>query len=88
VEHKEAEEHGHGDIEPVIVRKTNLIEDLAEEMKAKGIQCEPLAIGSHPIERRPTSSHMFSQTSRLTTNKGLIKVRGRNIDFVQILQRI
>ena len=50
MEHKEAEEHGHGDIEPVIVRKSNLNEYLAEQMKASGIQCEPLAIGSHPIE--------------------------------------
>lgn len=87
MEHKEAEEHGRDDIEPVIVRKTNQNENLAKEMAASGIQCEALAIGSHPIERQPTSSHMFSQTSRLTTNKGLIRVLGRNIDFVQVIQR-
>ena len=87
MDHKVAEEHGHDDIEPVIVRKSNLNENLAQEMKAAGIQCEALAIGSHPIERQPTSSHMFSQASRLTTNRGLIRVHGRNIDFVQVIQR-
>lgn len=82
-----AEEHGHDDIEPVVVRKTNLNENLAQEMKASGIQCEALTIGTHHIERQPTSSHMFSQTSRLTSNRGLIRVLGRNIDFVQVIQR-
>jgi hypothetical protein len=34
-----AEEHGQDDIEPVIVRKSNLNENLAQEMKGAGIQC-------------------------------------------------
>ena len=81
------EEHGHGDIEPAIIKKQNLNEILAEQMNGSGIHCEPVGIGSHPVESRPSSGHMFALTSRLTTNRGVIKVRGRNIDFVQILQR-
>lgn len=87
MEHKESEDHGHGDIEPVIVRKLNLPEIFAEQMKRSGIACEPLALGSHPLESRPSSGHMFAMTSRLTTNRGMVKVRGWNIDFVQIIQR-
>jgi hypothetical protein len=86
VEHKELEGH-EGELEPVVERKTTMNELMAEQMKNAGIHCEPLALGSHPIERKPTSGHMFALTSRLTTNRGLVKVRGRNIDFVQIVQR-
>jgi hypothetical protein len=81
------EEHGHGDIEPVVVRKMNLNEILADQMNKSGVHCEPVNVGSHPVESRPSSGHMFALTSRVTTNRGLIRVRGRNIDFVQILQR-
>ena len=87
MEHEDREEHGHGDIEPVIERKMNVNEILAEEMKREGIQCESLPVGSHPLESRTSSSHMFMLTSRLTTNRGLIKVRGKSVDFVQIIQR-
>jgi hypothetical protein len=87
VEHKEVEEHGHGDIEPVVVRKSNLNSQLADQMEKAGIPCQPLEIGSHALEQSPPYSHMFALTSRFTTNKGIIKVRGRNVDFVQILQR-
>ena len=87
VEHKEVEEHGHEDIEPVVVRKSNLNSQLADQMEKAGIPCQPLEIGSHPLEQSPPYSHMFALTSRLTSNKGIIKVKGRNLDFVQILQR-
>jgi len=87
VDHKELEEHGHGDIEPVIVRKTSMNEAFAEQMMKAGISCDPVPVGSHSIEGRHSSGHMFALTSRLNTNRGLVKVRGRNIDYVQILQR-
>ncbi len=87
MEHKDSEEHEHGDIEPVVLRKMAPNDIMAEQMKKQGIQCESLAIGSHPIEAKPCYSHTFPLSSPLTTNKGLIKVGGRNIDFVQIIQR-
>lgn len=87
VENDDLEELGHGEIEPVIERKMNVNEILAEEMKREGIRCESLPVGSHPLEGRPSSSHMFMLTSRLTTNRGLIRVIGRNVDFVQVIQR-
>jgi hypothetical protein len=86
VEHKEPES-GHGDIEPVVVRKLAANENLADEMKKHGIDCEALYSGSHPLERGEYYSYLFPLTSRLVTNRGVVKVRGRTVSFIQILQR-
>jgi hypothetical protein len=56
-------------------------------MKRSGIDCQALEVGSHLIEQKPHYSYMFAHSSRLVTNKGIVKVRGKNIDFVQVLQR-
>ncbi len=82
------EEHGHGEIEPVIARIQSPSQTMAEEMKKGGVQGDALDIGLHPLEKGPYYSQLFALSSRLVTNKGLIKVRGKNIDFIQILQRI
>lgn len=86
VSHKD--EHGHGDSEPIVVKKVAAHEKLAQEMKKSEIDCEALPLGSHQLEREETYySHSFALSSRLVTNKGLIRVAGKNIDFVQVLQR-
>ena len=96
VEHKDRsshadshqEEHAHGDAEPLIIKKVAAHEKLAQEMKESEIDCEALPYGSHQLEREEAYySHVFALSSRLVTNKGLIKVEDKNIDFVQILQR-
>ena len=52
-----------------------------------GIDCGALSYGSHQLEREQTYyNHGFALTSGLVTNKGLIKMSGKNINFVQILQ--
>ena len=81
------EEHDHGDIDPVIVKKLCANEKLAEEMKQSEIDCEALPLGSHPIERKQYYSHTFSMSPKFITNKGLVKIRGKNIHFVHLLQR-
>jgi hypothetical protein len=82
------EEHGHGDSEPIIVKKVAAHERLAQEMKKSGVDCAALALGSHELEREESYySHGFALSSWFVTNKGLIEVRGKNIDFVQVLQR-
>lgn len=81
-------EHSHGDTEPIIIKKTAVHERLAQEMKKNGIDCEALAYGSHQLEHKEAYySHGFALSSRLVTNKGLIKIMGKNINFVQVLQR-
>jgi hypothetical protein len=86
-EEQKAEEHGHGDIDPVIVKKLSAHEKMAEEMKQSQIDCEALPLGSHPIERKQYYSQTVSMSPKFVTNKGLVKIRGKNIDFVQLLQR-
>ena len=85
--HSHEEEHGRGDIEPVVVKMQSLNQELAGEMTKSGVDCEALALGSHPLESGPYYSDMFALSPRLVTNKGVIKLRGRNIDFVHVLQR-
>jgi hypothetical protein len=88
VEHKHAEEHEeHSDGEPAVVRMLRSNELMAEEMQAHGIQCEAVPLGSHPLEGKPVYSHLFPLSPKITTNKGLVKVVGRNFDYVQVIQR-
>jgi hypothetical protein len=84
--HKE-EEHGHGDGEPVIVKRLAPNEMLANDLNEHGIIAETVAQGTHPIESKPCYSHMFGMNSKFTTNKGVIRVRNKNFDLVQVLQK-
>lgn len=81
------EEHDHGDIDPVVVKKLSAHEKMSEEMKQSQINCEALPLGSHIIERKQYYSQTFSMSPKFVTNKGLVKIKGKNIDFVQLLQR-
>jgi N-dimethylarginine dimethylaminohydrolase len=81
------EEHGYGEIDPVIVKKLSTHEKLAEQMKQRQIGCEALPLGSHPIERKQYYSQTFSMSPKFVTNKGLVRIKGKNIDFMQLLQR-
>ena len=82
------EEQSHGEVEPIIIKKMAIYEKLAQEMKKHGVDCEALPYGSHQLEREEAYySHSFALSSRLVTNKGLIGIRGKNVDFVQVLQR-
>jgi hypothetical protein len=81
-------EHSHGDTEPTLTKRIAVHAKLAHEMKKEGISCEALPYGSHKLEREESYySHNFAVSSRLVTNKGLIEIRGKNVDFVQVLQR-
>ena len=84
---KQIEEYGKGDIDPVTVKKMSAHERLAREMKQSKIECEALSLGSHPIEGSEYYSQTFSMSPRVVTNKGLVKIKGKNIDYIQLLQR-
>ncbi|MGI0025682.1 MAG: hypothetical protein ACREA4_11145 [Nitrososphaera sp.] len=89
MEHNEhADENEYGEIEPVVTKLTTLNQNFADEMKKAGEQCEAIELGSHPIEQKPYYSYLFPMTPRLLTNRGLVRVTGRNIEFIQVLQRI
>jgi hypothetical protein len=81
------EEHDRADIDQIIVKKLSAHEKISEEMKESQIDCEALPLGSHPIERKQYYSQAFSMSPKFITNKGLVKIKGKNIDFVQLVQR-
>ncbi len=81
------EEHGHGDEEPVVVKRMSPNEMLAADLNQHGISAEPVAIGTHPVEKQEYYSHKFGLNSKFVTNKGVIKVTGKNFDLVQVLER-
>lgn len=83
----EIREHDSGDIDPFVTKKFSAHEKIAEEMKRSGIDSEALPLGSHPLEHKQYYSQTFSMSPKFVTNKGLVKIKGKNIDFVQLLQR-
>lgn len=81
------EEHAHGDEEPVIVKRMSPNEMLAADLSDHGITAQAVAHGTHPVEKQEYYSHKFGLNSKFVTNKGVIKVSGRNFDMVQVLER-
>jgi hypothetical protein len=81
------EEDDHKDIDPIIIKKLSAHEKMAEEIKKNQIDCEAIELGSHPLERKQYFSQTFSMSPKFVTNKGLVKIKGGNIDYVQLLQR-
>jgi hypothetical protein len=84
---KEENDNDNGDIDPIIIKKLSAHERMAEEMKQSQINAEALLLGSHPLERKQYYSQTFSMSPKFATNKGLVKIKGKNIDFIQLLQR-
>jgi len=83
-----SQEHGHqDDLDPITIKKLPPHEKMAEEIKKNQIDCEALELGSHSLERKQYFSETFSMSPKFVTNKGLVKIKGQNIDFVQLLQR-
>ena len=86
-ESNKREEHDHEDVDPIIIKKLSAHEKMAEEIKKSQIECDALELGSHRLERKQYFSQTFSMSPKFVTNKGLVKIKGRNIDYVQLLQR-
>ena len=84
---KSDKEHDSRDIDPIIINKLSVHEKMADEMKQFHIDAKALPLGSHPIERKQYYSQSFSMSPKFVTNKGLVKIKGKNINFVQLLQR-
>jgi hypothetical protein len=52
-----------------------------------GVNSTPNKIGEGEVEKGDYYSRCFSQTTRMITNKGSLKISGTNIDSVQIIQK-
>jgi hypothetical protein len=81
------EEHGHGDEESVLVKKMSPNEMLAADLNEHGVLADTVAVGTHPVEKQEYYSHKFGLSSRFVTNRGVIRISGKNFDLVQVLER-
>ena len=70
---------------------TFVIKSVPEQYSAKleeiGISSSPIEITTDEMENDDYYSRVFSQTTRMVTNKGCLEVKGKNIDVIQIIQK-
>ena len=62
-------------------------EEYSEKLKEIGISSSPIEIATDEMENDDYYSRVFSQTTRMITNKGCLEVKGKNIDVIQIIQK-
>jgi hypothetical protein len=87
--------HGAGQEESTILDKEIVLtpESIGESIVSQAIantstpEYTPLETGSLQLEKNSYYSHFFSLTPVLVTNRGCIQVRGKNFDYIQIIQR-
>ena len=62
-------------------------EEYSEKLEKIGISSSPIEIATDEMENDDYYSRIFSQTTRMVTNKGCLEVKGKNIDVIQIIQK-
>ena len=62
-------------------------EKLSDMLKEIAIDSTPKEIATDDVEHDDYYSRVFSQTTRMVTNKGCLDVNGTNIDVIQIIQK-
>jgi hypothetical protein len=70
------------------IRRITLNDKLAEEIREEiGIDCQAIDVNSLPVEHKPCYSYIFPMSSKIVTNRGCIRVKGKSFDLIQIIQR-
>ena len=62
-------------------------EKFSEILQHIDVSSTPKEIATDDVESDDYYSRVFSQTTRMVTNKGCLEVKGKNIDVIQILQK-
>ena len=62
-------------------------EKYSDMLKEIAITSTPKKIATDDVEHDDYYSRVFSQTTRMVTNKGCLDVSGTNIDVIQIIQK-
>ena len=62
-------------------------EEYSEKLEKIGISSSPIEIATNEMENDDYYSRVFSQPTRMITNKGCLEVKGKNIDVIQIIQK-
>jgi len=75
------------DSEPETIVIKNWPEKFSDILNEIGFNSIPIEMGEGEVEKGDYYSRCFSQTTRMVTNKGSLKITGRNIDAVQIIQK-
>ena len=65
----------------------NWPEKFTDILNQIGVSATPNEVGTDDVEKGDYYSRCFSQTTRMVTNKGSLKISGKNIDAVQIIQK-
>jgi len=76
------------DSEPDTIIIKTYPQRLGEKLSEFKIDSNPVDIGTDDVEKSGDYySRCFSQTPRMVTNKGCLKLKKSNIDVVQIIQK-
>ena len=62
-------------------------EKFSDMLKEIAIDSTPKEIATDDVEHDDYYSRVFSQTTRMVTNKGCLDVNGTNIDVIHIIQK-
>jgi hypothetical protein len=62
-------------------------EKVSHMLKAIGVESASKEKGTDSAEIGDYSSRVFSQTTRMVTNLGVVELKNSNIDVIQIIQK-
>jgi len=75
------------DSEPETIVLKNWPEKFSDILNKIGVTAIPNEIGEGDVEKGDYYSRCFTQTTRMITNKGSLKITGTDIDAVHIIQK-
>ena len=75
------------DTEPETFVIKSMPEKFSDMLKEIAIDSTPKEIATDDVENDDYYSRVFSQTTRMVTNKGCLDVIGTNIHVIQIIQK-
>lgn len=67
--------------------QTNKREEFCDSLEKIGVGAEVKQIDTDEVEKGDYYSKHFTNTPAMVTNHGCVKLRGSNIDIVQIIQK-
>jgi hypothetical protein len=67
--------------------KQDINELFASQMMAKGLGAEAIPLGSLELESEEYYNNDISSNPRLITNRGCIRVKGKEVSIIQIIQK-
>ena len=80
--------HSHEDgEEPETIKIENLNETFASQMNKVGMNVEAVPIGTLNLEREEYYNNDIGSIPRFITNRGCIKIKDKEVNMIQIIQR-